>query len=156
MIQAIRQICNIQIVQAIQPCDSGVCLVFQDGLSACVPKGHPEYERIVRFAEGSVQHRTPIGFLLDNAGEVAELNHTYQSTVRFVNQDEEDPTRLTVGFWAYSPICYLTKDHPELERIHDTLLNAFRTGNQVLLVNHMKMVEGETETWWKLLDVRPV
>jgi hypothetical protein len=156
MIQAGSQIYDIQVIQAIEPCAGGSRLVFHGGLSGCVPKGHPEFERIVRYAQSSLEHGSPLGFIVNNAGEVVEVNHTHQSTVRFVNQDDEDPNRLMVGFWAYGPLCYLTKDHPEFERIRDTLRDAMRTERPVLFVNHLKMVEGENETWWKLLDVRPV
>jgi hypothetical protein len=71
-----------------------------------------------------------------------------------VRPDEEDPSRLLVEFWAYSPICYLTKDHPDFERLKQTLECAAATDEPVSFANHRHMVEGETETWWKLMDVR--
>ncbi|HKI30922.1 MAG TPA: hypothetical protein VKA46_03580 [Gemmataceae bacterium] len=82
------------------------------------------------------------------------MNYTHQSAVRHVRPDEDDASRLMVEFWAYSPICYLTKNHPEFERIKQTLERAVALDEQVVFANHGHMVEGDTETWWKLMDVR--
>jgi hypothetical protein len=59
-----------------------------------------------------------------------------------------------VAFWAYSPICYLKRSHPEFERIKHTLEQAITKDEQVILANHMHPVEGETETWYSIMDVR--
>src|SRR5262245_16470403 len=50
---------------------------------------------------------------LMTTNELVDLHSWHQSAVRHVRPDEDDPRRLMVQFWAYSPICYLTKDHPE-------------------------------------------
>src|SRR5690242_1013608 len=133
MIQTARQTFAIQRVREIQTCAGGTRVVFQDGLSSCLQEGHPEYVLLLQFANSSLRHGTAVGILLSEAGELIELNHAYRSTVRFAQQDEEDSSRLVVGFWAYSPICYLTQDHPEFVRIHRTLLDAIKTGSQVWL-----------------------
>ena len=105
--------------------------------------------------QSSLQSGAPVGLLVNEAGELIELNYTHQSAVRHVHPDEDDPNRLLIEFWAYSPICYLTRDHPEFERIKNTLEHAVVTEEQVILANYPHMVEGETETWWKILDIRP-
>src|SRR5579883_3184981 len=152
MIQTTHQTYDIQPVRAVLPCDRGTQVVFPAGLTACLRKEHPEYERILHHARSSLQYGHPIGFILNEAGELVELNDTHQSTVRQVQPDEDDPGRLMVEFWAYSPICYLAKDHPEYERIKNTLEHAAAMDEQVIFANYLHMVEGETETWWKLLD----
>jgi hypothetical protein len=146
---------DIQRVREVRPCDGGTQLVFLTGLSVCLWKEHPEYERILHQARSSLQYGAPVGLMTGETGELVELNYTHQSAVRHVRPDEDDPSRLMVEFWAYSPICYLTKDHPEFERIKHTLERAATMDEQVLVANHMRMVEGETETWWKIMDVRP-
>jgi hypothetical protein len=129
-------------------------IVFVTGLSTCLRKGHPDYEQALHQARSSLQHGHPVGLLVNETGELVELNDTHQSTMRHVRADEDDPGRLMVEFWAYSPICYLTRDHPEFERIKHILERAAEKDEPVLFANYRHMVEGETETWWKILDVR--
>jgi hypothetical protein len=154
MPQVIHPTYDIQRVREVQPCDGGTQVVFETGRSACVRKEHPDYERLLHQARGSLQYRTPAGLMISDAGELVELTDTRQSAVRQVRPDEEDLSRLLVEFWAYSPICYLTKDHPDFERLAQTLERAAATDKPVTFANHRHMVEGETETWWKLMDVR--
>ena len=63
----------------------------------------------------------PVGVVLDAEGRVVDLNAAHDTPVRHVRAVPEDSNRLEVAFWAYSPICVLTHDHPEFERIHATL-----------------------------------
>jgi hypothetical protein len=155
MVQLGHQTYAIQCVREVLPCDGGTQVVFSTGLSACLRKGHPDYERILHHARGSLQNGSPVAVLVNEGGELVELNYTHQSAVRHVRPDEEELNRLMIEFWAYSPTCYLTKDHPEYERIKHILERAAASDAQVLFANHMHMVDGETETWWKLMDVRP-
>jgi len=129
-------------------------VVFSNGLSVCVRKEHPEYERLLHQARSSLQYGAPVGIVVSDTGALVELNDTHQSAVRHVRPDEDDPSRLMVECWAYSPICYLTQNHPEFERIKQTLERAVALDEQVVFANHGHMVEGDTETWWKLMDVR--
>jgi hypothetical protein len=64
-----------------------------------------------------------------------EVSHAHDTGVHAIREDADDPSRLAVWFWGYSPVCYLTGDHPEFDRIR---------------------IEGETEIWWKILDVRVI
>jgi hypothetical protein len=155
MVQLSHQTYDIQRVRDILPCDGGTQVVFPTSLSACLRRGHPDYERILHHARGSLQDGSPVAVLVNEGGELVQLNYTHRSAVRHVRPDDEDPTRLMVEFWVYSPICYLTKDHPEYERIKHTLEHAAASNTQVIFANHMHMIEGKAETWWKLMDVRP-
>jgi hypothetical protein len=124
------------------------------GLSVCLRAEHPDYERMLRQARSSLASGEPVGFMVGETGALQELNYTHQSAVRHVRRDDDDASRLMVAFWAYSPICYLQKSHPEFERIKHTLEQAIANNEQVILANHMHPVEGETETWCSMMDVR--
>jgi hypothetical protein len=154
MVQVMHPTFDIQRVREVRPCDGGMQVTFVSGLSGCLRKGHPDYERALHQARNSLQHGSSVGLMVNEAKEFVELSDTYQSTVRHVRDDEDDPGRLMIEFWAYSPICYLTRDHPEFERIKHTLASAAANDQQVLFANHRHMVEGDTETWWKIMDVR--
>jgi hypothetical protein len=154
MNQTMHQTYDVQHVREIRPCDGGIQVVFSSGFSACVRKDDPECDSLLQQARSSLQHGVPVGSVVSDTGTLVELNATYQSAVRRVKSDEDDPSRLMVEFWTYGPICYLATAHPEFDRIKQTLENAAATDEQVIFANHRQMVEGETETWWKLLDVR--
>jgi hypothetical protein len=132
-----------------------VQLCLQNGLIALVAADRPDYELILRNAESSQRLEQPVGIILDLAGHLLDFNYTYQSLVRYAQDDEDDPNRVAVGFWGYGPLCYLTRDHPEFERIKRTLDEAVAAGSMVWFANESQMVESETEIWWKLMDVRP-
>src|SRR5262249_34684196 len=104
----------------------------------------------------SLRRQTPVGFLCDGTGRITDLNYTYEVTVRFVHDDEEDSNRLFVGFWEFSEVCYLIRDHPDSQRIRETLEAAQRSGGRVVFANHMRPRESETEVWNSILDVRPL
>ena len=89
-------------------------------------------------------------------GRLVEVSHVHDTCVHSVREDEEDKSRLAVWFWEYSPVCYLTRDHPEFDRIRATLEQAAASGRRVWLANRMHLVESETEIWWKIMDVRAV
>jgi hypothetical protein len=146
----------IQVVTAIQSGDGGTELTFQDGSVAAVAAMHPDYDFLLIEARWSVDTGRPVGLILDERGVVLDLNHTWDSSVRRIRDDPEDSSRLEVGFWGYSPVCYLTRDHPDFERIRATLAEAAAAGTMVWLANRSHMVEGETEIWHKLMDVRPI
>src|SRR5262249_37649690 len=100
-------------------------------------------------------HR-PVGLIVDGEGQILELSHVYDTSVDSIREDEEDRSRLVVWCWDYSPVCYLTRDHPDFDRIRATLDHAAASGRRVWLANRMRLVESETEIWWKILDVRPI
>jgi hypothetical protein len=155
MLGTTEQVYDIQTVSEVQPCNGAVAIAFRSGLRATLPAGHPGQKVMLQTVERSLRQQEPVGVVTDRSGRLLEVNHTYRSTVRFVREDEEDSSRITVAFWAFSPVCYLTRDHPAFERIHATLGQAVASGGQVWFANFPQLVEGEAEAWWKIMDVRP-
>jgi hypothetical protein len=151
----IRQIAGLATVE------EGVEIKFEDGTLAFLDAAHPNFAVCRITAESHAGRARPVGLVLDAERRVIDLNAAHDTTVRFVREDTEDRNRLMVGFWGYSPICYLTRDHPEFERIHSQLAAAVDTDRRVWVANHSEMVvtepqgDVEGETWWKILDVRP-
>jgi hypothetical protein len=156
MVATTTSVFDIQTVRAVQPSNGAVVITFASGLVGSVPQNDPDRDKILYEAEYSLQRPWPVGVVMDGEGHILDLNHANESLVDRIRQDEEDPSRFMVCFWASSPVCYLTLDHPEFDRIRATLEQAIATGTRVWLANHMHMVEGETEIWWKLMGVRPI
>jgi hypothetical protein len=97
----------------------------------------------------------------DLSGRVLDLAAAHDTAVRSVREFPHDPSRFLVGFWAYSPVCGLTRDQPEFERIYATLTEAAQTGQMVWVVTHsQEVLEGEPDedglmpTYPKIMDVR--
>jgi hypothetical protein len=147
---------SIQFVAAVEPCPGGTRLRFRNGTLALVPATHPDRDLFLLLVDHSLRMGCPVGVVLDEAGSVVDLNHTYQSQVHRIQNDPEDDNRLEVGFWAVSPVCHLTRDHPDFTRILRTLNDAVATEAPVWLANRSQPVVSETVIWLKLLDVRPV
>jgi hypothetical protein len=156
MVGTASRVFGVETVRTVQPCDGASVVTFQSGLAARVPPDHPDWERILREAERSLGRRSPVGVLVSGDGRLLELSPTHETGVRSVREDVEDKGRVAVWFWAYSPVCYLTRDHPEFDRIRATLEQAAASGSRVYLANRMRPVEGEAEIWWEILDVRPI
>lgn len=145
---------DIQTGSAIQPSNGATLIVFGNGLAARVPPHHADRDRMLREAEDSRQRGRPVGLIVDGEGCILELSHAHDTGVSSVREDDEDKSRLAVWLWAYSPVCYLTRDHPDFDRIRGTLEQAAASGSRVWLANRMHLVEGEAEVWWKILDAR--
>jgi hypothetical protein len=156
MLGTTTQVFEIQTVRSIEPSNGAPVVVFGSGLVARLPPDHPDRDRMLREAADSLRQRRPVGVLVNGEGRLLELSHAHDTSVRSLREDEEDSSRLAVWFWEFSPVCYLTRDHPEFDRIRPTLEQAAASGSRVWLANRMQLVEGETEIWWKILDVRPV
>jgi hypothetical protein len=146
---------DIRLLEAIQPGAGSVKVTFQGGLTAVLADNHPNYELILPEAQRSLEWQQPVGIILDVEGRILDLSHTHESLVRGFEEDE-DGKRLAVCFWAFCAVCYLTHDHPDFERIVRTLTEAVATGQPVVFANETWPIEGETEIWQKILDVRPV
>jgi hypothetical protein len=108
------------------------------------------------MAESGLRHGTRVGAVIDGAGRVVDLNHTYDSSVRFVRDDEDDPGRLMIAFWAYSPVCYLPRDHHEFGRIRDLLASAAGTDRYVIFACRDGEDANGEPLWPNLMDVRPL
>jgi hypothetical protein len=156
MIQAGTPIIDIQKVACIEPGNGVVELTFQRGGKAVLRADHPDYEIILLEANRSLRYGRPVGFLLESSGRVMELQCAIDTHVQNVKDSDEDPSRLEVWFWGYSPVCYLTRDHPDFQRIQATLLEAVSSQSMVWLAPSTWPVEGETEIWTKIMDVRPM
>jgi hypothetical protein len=149
------QVFDIQTVRTIQTSNGALVVAFGSGLVARFPPDHPDRDRMLREAEDSLRQGRPVGVMVNGDGRILELSHAHETCVDSIREDEEDKSRLAVWFWEYSPVCYLTREHPEFDRIRATLEQAAASGSRVWLANRMHLVEGTTEIWWKILDVRP-
>jgi hypothetical protein len=147
---------DIRRVSAVVACDTGLKITFEGNVEAILPAVHPDFENLRFTAEWSLEHGYPVGVVLEADRRLVALNHSYQSQVRSLEDDPEDSSRVMICFWAFCSVCYLTRDHPDFERIRTTLEEAHATGSPVRFANDPWAVEGETEIWLKLLDVRPV
>jgi len=156
MLDATTQVFDIQTVSTIQPSNGAPVVAFGGGLVARLPPDHPDRDKMLREAENSLQQRRPVGLLANGDGLILELSHAHETSVRSVREDEEDKSRLAVWFWEYSPVCYLTRQHPAFDRIRATLEQAAASGTRVWLANRMHLMESKTEVWWTILDVRPI
>jgi hypothetical protein len=139
----------------------GACLTFRDGSRACLESSHPHFEHLLWLADWSGPSR-PLGVVTDAAGRILDLNSTHDTGVAWVRAFATDPNRLRVAFWAYSPICAPTREHPEFDRIHALLTAAVGT-QQLWVATHSEETvadepdeEGMTAALPKILDVRPM
>src|SRR5262245_39994276 len=112
MIGTATQTTEIQTVADIKSLSGFVELTLGDGLKARLLADHPGHDTILHDAEWSLCHGRPVGVLLDSTGRIVDLKYAIDTLVKRVTDCEEDPNRLEVGFWGYSPVCYVTRDHP--------------------------------------------
>ncbi|HEV3255699.1 MAG TPA: hypothetical protein VG013_02345 [Gemmataceae bacterium] len=156
MLETTTQVFDIQTIGTIQPYNGALVVAFGSGLVARLPPDHPDRDRMLREAVNSLQQRRALGLMVNGDGQILELSYAHDTTVRSIKEDEEDKSRLAGWFWEYSPVCYLTREHAEFDRIRATLEEAVASGSRVWLANRMHLVDSETEIWWKILDVRAV
>jgi hypothetical protein len=153
---------DIRAVAGVERLDSCAQVTFRDGSAACIDAGHPDFDVLLVNAESAQRPHARVGVVLGAGSRVVDLNAAHETGVRSVGEDVADRSRLAVTFWGYSPICYLTRDHPDFTRIRATLEDAVGTEKRVWVANCSRMVEseagpdGEGELWWKIMDVRPV
>jgi hypothetical protein len=155
MLGTTSQVFDNQTVSTIQPSNGAFAVAFGSGLVARFPPDHPDRDRMLLEAESSLRECRPVGVMVNGDGRLLELSHAHETSVRSVREDEEDSSRLAVWFWEYSPVCYLTREHPGFDRIRALLEQAAASGGRVWLANRMHLTQGETEVWWIILDVRP-
>lgn len=156
MIGTTCQVFDIEAVRTVDATNGTPVVTFESGLVARVPQDHPDRDKIIREAQRSLQDCRPVGVMLNGDGRVVDLNAAHQTTVRSVLEDEDNPGRLAIWCWEFSPVCYLSRDHPEFDRIKAALQQAAASRTRVWLANRTHLVHDETEIWWKILDVRPV
>jgi hypothetical protein len=146
---------DIRVVTEIQQTSDSTQFAFQGGLTATLTKDHPDYSLFLDAAKRSMEWQEPVGLILSADRQLLDLVHSHQSNIHIL-QEDEDGKGLAIGFWSVSPICYLAWDHPEFDRIRNTLEEALTANSHVLIAYETWPVVGETEIWTKILDVRPV
>lgn len=142
--------------------DGDARLTFEDGGSARLSSSHPDFEHLLWLAEWSRSGR-PLGVVTGGSHWVTDLNAAHATGVAWLRELPTNPGRFRVAFWAYNPICGLTRDHPEFERIHATLAGAARTQERLWVATHSEETvedqpdeQGLTAALPKIMDVRPI
>jgi hypothetical protein len=154
---------DIRPVAEVAPVEGGLRITFRDGTTAFLDGSHSNFELLRIHAVSNQGGAVPVGVVLDADGGIVDLNTAHDASVQFVQEVPEDNNRLKVAFWGYSPVCYLSREHPEFDRLYSTLTAAAGTRTMLWVANYSEMVEdqpktpdGEYEIWWKIMDVRPV
>jgi hypothetical protein len=153
MLETTTQTFDIRRIRDVEAGDRAETVIFQDGSRATLCADHPDHDMLLWMARWGLRYGQLLGVAVDSAGRLLDLNSSDESQVRFVRDDD---SRLKVAFWAMSPVCYLCRDHPEFERLRSTLEQAMAAGSLVRFAHHLRPEESETETWWKIMDVRPI
>jgi hypothetical protein len=103
----------------------------------------------------------PVGIVTEGAGRIVDLNVAHDTGVAWVRALPTHSGRFREAFWAYSPICGLTREHPEFDRIHASLLAAAGTAQPLWLATHSEETvddepeeEGLSAALPKILDFR--
>jgi hypothetical protein len=154
---------DIRLVAGVSQVEGGLQIAFGDGTVALLDACHPNFDVLRIHAQANQGRPVPVGVVLDGAGQIVDLNTAHDTAVQSVQDCLDDHHRVKVAFWGYSPVCYLTRDHPEFERIQATLTKAVGTQAAVWVANHSTMIEdapaaddSEVEIWWKIMDVRAI
>jgi hypothetical protein len=154
---------DIRHVADVLPVEGGLRILFREGTTALLDAAHPDFEILRIDAEHTPGRPAPVGVVLAPDGRVVDLNAAHDTTVRLVRPFPNDPDRLEVWFWGYSPACALTREQPEFERIRATLIEAIPTREMLWIAVHSKETvdedpdeEGCIGTYRKLMDVRPI
>jgi hypothetical protein len=149
-------------IDEVSRADGGARVVFRDGSHAQLESSHANFEHLLWLAEWSRAGR-PVGLVTDSAGRIFDLNPAHDTGVAWVRALSTDFSRFRVAFWAYSPVCGLTREHPEFERIYATLIAAAATQEQLLVATYTEETvddeadeEGLIAALPKIMDVRPM
>jgi hypothetical protein len=161
MLTATTLAIKTQPIQYVRQTAEAGWIVLRDGSVARLDPNHPNFDYLMIYLESDLRRRCPIGIILDASGRVVDLGAAHDTPVRLVQQFPNNSSRFQVVFWAYSPVCGLTSDQPEFERIHATLLRAITTGQMVWVVTHLEEVvedepdeDGSIPAYPRIMDVR--
>jgi hypothetical protein len=153
---------SIRLIDGVGQANGCARIVFRDGSVACLESCHANFEHLLWLAEWSLRDR-PVGVVMDANSRIIDLNSAHDTGVAWVREFPADHNRFRVAFWAYSPICGLTREHPEFDRIHATLTAAAGTPQQLWVVTHSEETvddepdeEGSIAALPKIMDVRPI
>lgn len=151
---------SISAVADINRTDAGARITFRDGSVYRLESRQPNFEHLLWLAGWSRPNRH-VGLVTDATGRILDLNAAHETGVAWLREFSTDPGRLRVAFWAYSPICGLTREHPEFDRIHATLESAAGTSRQLWVATHTEETmddepddEGLIASLSKIMDVR--
>jgi hypothetical protein len=151
-----------QPIQDVRQTTEAVYITLRDGSVARLDLHHPHFDVLMIYVESDLRRSRPVGIAMDSSGRVLDLGGAHDTPVRSVREFPNDRNRFQVGFWAYSPVCGLTRDQPDFERIHATLTKAVQAGQMVWVVPHsQEVVEGEPDedglipAYPRIMDVRP-
>jgi len=152
---------DIRFITDVKRNEHGAEITFRDGSAAYLESSGANGQHLLWLAEWS-QSRRAVGVVLDSSGQIIDLNPIQDTSVHWIREFPTDRNRFAVAFWAYSPICGLTRDHPDFERIHATLTEAVKTSQSVWVATHSEEVvedepdmDGSIAVLPKILDVRP-
>jgi hypothetical protein len=153
---------SIREIDEVRRADRGATIAFRDGSLAHLEPGQANFEHLLWLAEWSRSSR-PVGVVTDAAGRILDLNAVHDTGVAWLREFPTDSSRFRVAFWAYSPICGLTREHPEFDRIYAALIAAAGTQQQLWVVTHSEQTvedepdeEGLIAALPKIMDVRAV
>jgi hypothetical protein len=152
---------SIRLIDAVSRADGGVKVAFRDGSVAWLDPNQTNFQHLLWLAEWSRPSR-PIGVVTDAAGRILDLNAAHETGVAWVREYPTDRDRFRVAFWAYSPVCGLTREQPDFDRIFATLTAAAGTQQPLWVVTHSEETvedepdaEGLIAALPKIMDVRP-
>jgi hypothetical protein len=136
---------SIRLIDDISRSDAAACITFRDGFRAPLEFSQRNSEQLLWLAEWSRGSR-PVGVVTDPVGRILDLNVAHETGVAWVREFPTDRSRFRVAFWAYSPLCGLTREHPEFDRIYATLTAAAGKPGQLWVATHSEeTVEDEPD-----------
>lgn len=127
---------DVQLVRDVRRTDGGVRLTLGDGRPVFLDKNHLDFDAWLIQVESKLRDVYPVGVVTDECGRVLDLNTAHDTGVAWVCEFPTDPNRYRVAFWAYSPVCGLTRDQPGFDRIYSTLSAAAGTQERMWIVAH--------------------
>jgi hypothetical protein len=128
MLTTTKVVFKTQPIQEVRRTPEAVIITFRDGSVARLELNHPNFDVLMIYVESDLRRSRPVGVVMDPSGRVLDIGAAHDTPVRSVREFPNDANRFQVGFWAYSPVCGLTRDQPEFDRIHATLTKALQTG----------------------------
>jgi hypothetical protein len=153
---------GVQPVADVSRTETGARITFRDGSAACLDASHPNFSHLLQLVEWAAAHGRAVGTVVGTGGQIVDLNAAHDTGVYWLREFPTDPDRFRVAFWAYSPVCALTREHPEFDRIHGLLTGAAGTQQQVRVVTHSDETvddepdeDGTITALPKIMDVRP-
>ncbi len=154
---------DVQFLKQARPVAGGIQLTLGDGRQVYLAASHPNYPLWQIQIESKLRDCYPVGIVTDESGQVLDLNTAHDTGVAWIGEFPTDPNRFRVAFWAYSPICGLTRDQPGFDRLRAVLTAAAGTQQRVWVVTHSEETvddepdaEGLVAALPRIMDVRTI